>query len=67
MIGTGPWRWILVPLCAAMIPAGGCNTPSNSHKPLASVREMLPGQKDAALRKKVEADSFPSAEKAGIN
>ena len=71
MIGNAPSRgtprrWLFLPLCVAMFPPAGCNTTSTSHKPLAAVRQMLPGQKDAELRKKVEADSFPTAEKAGI-
>jgi hypothetical protein len=63
---------LAAPLLAAgmLLPLVGCASPSNSGQPAGGGRSLtsaiLPNAKDAELRKKVEADHFPTAAQAGI-
>jgi hypothetical protein len=53
-------------MTALFLPEAGCTGGGSARKPMDAVTELIPGQKEANLRKRVEADSFPTAEKAGI-
>ncbi len=62
----GPGRrlaWSALLAVAMLFPTAGC---SSTSRPLDAVSGIIPGNKDAAFRKKVEADSFPTASQAGI-
>ena len=65
---TGPGRYRLpcsALLAAAMlVPTVGC---SSASRPLDAVAGIIPGSNEAAFRKKVEADNFPTANQAGIH
>jgi hypothetical protein len=53
-------------LIALAAPLAGCASTSDPSKSHDTMLDLIPGHKDAALRQKVEADNFPTAEKAGI-
>jgi len=70
---TGPTvaRLLAAPLLAAglLLPLAGCASPSNSGQSAAGgslTSAIFPNAKDAELRRKVEADHFPTAAQAGI-
>lgn len=72
MTGSKSYRLMLrllgtaIAAAVVLLPTSGCSSSNSSRGPLASVKEMLPGQKEAALRQKVEKDTFPTAQQAGI-
>ncbi|MGA2618496.1 MAG: hypothetical protein ABSF26_12865 [Thermoguttaceae bacterium] len=47
-----------------LVPTVGC---SSASRPLDAVAGIIPGSNEAAFRKKVEADNFPTANQAGIH
>ena len=51
-----PWLAVAMLAITSLLPLTGC----------LSGGFALPGQREAALKKKVEADKFPSAQQAGI-
>ena len=73
MRGVPIAAWLLGgPLLAAgmLLPCAGCASPSNPGQPAAGVTGLTsggwPNGKDADLRKRVEANHFPTAAQAGI-
>ena len=63
--GGGRVAWASVFSIALMLPAWGCSSvPGESHGPLSMF--SADAAKDEALRKRVEADKFPTAQQAGI-
>ena len=70
-LGVGRSSWAALLAAGVFLSTSGCGSgPSGLRSPVAAVRELpdkiIPGQKDASLRKKVEADHFPTAQEAGI-
>lgn len=68
--GTGRCGAIL--LCLAGLLFTGCpSVPDNGHRaynPIAGISSKLSGNsQDEGLRKKVDADKFPTAQQAGIS
>lgn len=76
MVDNKSWLDACRPFSAALlgvgllVPAAGCGAAGGPRNPVAAMRELpsqlVPGQKDAALRKKVEDDKFPTAQEAGV-
>lgn len=51
-------------MTATLLSAAGCLSSNDSHRTSGGLADLIPGHKEAALRKRVEADSFPSADQA---
>jgi hypothetical protein len=51
---------------AGLLSAAGCLSSAGPGGTSGGLSELIPGYKEAELRKRVEADSFPSAEQAHI-
>jgi hypothetical protein len=47
-----------------LLPTTGCLSSAGPGKTSGGLADLIPGHKEAALRKRVEADSFPSADRA---
>jgi hypothetical protein len=64
-----PWRTavatIVAILPAALLPASGCSSAASGTHPSAGLFSS-DSSKDEALRKRVEADKFPTAQQAGV-
>jgi hypothetical protein len=51
-------------MAALVVGFGGCFYPSQSNHQSGGIADLIPGRKEAQLRKRVEADSFPDASRA---
>ena len=55
---TAGWLfWVAILAACILLPEAGCGTICSN---------LIPGHEKAVLRKKVDADPFPTAEKAGV-
>jgi hypothetical protein len=60
----GPWTASLLLIAATLVSAAGCQSSSGPGGKSGGLADWMPGHEDAALRKRVDADSFPSAAQA---
>ncbi|MEI8374511.1 MAG: hypothetical protein WCJ35_16930 [Planctomycetota bacterium] len=58
------WMALMFLMTATLLSAAGCLSSSDSHRTSGGLADLIPGHKEAALRKRVESDSFPSANQA---
>lgn len=58
------WMAILTIATVTLLPAAGCLSSAGPGGTSGGLADLIPGHKEAALRKRVEADSFPTAAQA---
>jgi len=51
-------------IAATLLSAAGCLSSGDSQRTSGGLADLIPGHKEAVLRKRAEADSFPSADQA---
>ena len=55
---------VLLAASAFLLALGGCHSSAGPGGTSGGLADLMPGHQDAALRKRVEADSFPTADQA---
>jgi len=55
---------LMVMMTATLFLAAGCLSSAGPGETSGGLADLIPGHKEAALRKRVEADSFPTADQA---